>query len=217
MKKRVPAATVLLVAALLLCACAAPAPVPSLSPVTDTGAVYSHEKSGFTITYPADWTVLSDTDISSLYAQISDQIKSMYKNPAEYEAALEKNIPVSCAFLHPRDAAVDFNANINIVIMTVPAAQSKDIVGMAKQVAKEMESAVAAGTITTGEASAAKVGGLDAAVQPLTMKTQDVEVSEKQYYVAHNGYVAIITLSALDSAPADLDTLQKAVDNVRFK
>jgi hypothetical protein len=219
MKRRFSVVLVIALIALFLSSCgltdlssiAAETPVPTLPPVTDTGAVYKNEDVGLTITYPEDWNVLSNEDIESLYAEAWNTIKEMYKDPSELEKYKEQNIPVSYATLYPSDYREGFNPTINIVIMEGDL--GSDIVSFAAQSVKAMKQA-ASGVLEYGEIQSCKVGGIDAAVADFTIEQMGVKLAEKQYYIYKNQHLIIITLCYIN--PEALGTMQKAVDNVRF-
>ncbi len=215
MKKVIPLVLVVALIALLLPACSAP--LPSLPPVTDKGASYTDEKSGLTITFPEDWTLLSEQEILDLSAQTVAALKDQYRDPAAFEKALQQNVPVAYAFLHPVDYAGAFNANVNVIIMDVPSALTSNIVAFAKTAVVEMSKQMSGVRMDLGEVQPAKVGGLDAAVVDMSQTQLGLEMTQKQFYVARNGRLAIITLSAASDHAEELDTLQKAVDNIRFK
>lgn len=222
MKRKFFAILVIALTALFLSSCgladisspAAETPAPTLPPVTDTGVVYTNEDVGMTITYPEDWTVLSDEQIDTAYAKIWNSIKEMYKDPSELEKYKEQAIPVSFAFLHPLDYSEGTNPNINIIIMKGDLGSDLDIVSFTKQTAKEATKQAASAAVQYGDILLCKVGGIDAAAADLTSEQMGIKLTQKQYYIYKNKHLIIITLT--DSNPEGLDTLQKAVDNVRF-
>ena len=222
MKRRFSVVLIIALIAFFLSSCgltdlsflAAETPAPTLPPVTDTGVVYTNEDIGMTITYPEDWTVLSDEDIEFAYAQMWDTMKEMYKDPSELEKYKEQNIPVSFAFLHPLNYGEGFNPNINIIIVKNDLGSDVDIVSYAKQVAKETTKQTASGVVEYGEILPCKVGGIDAAAVDLTSVQVGIKLTQKQYYIYKDQHLVIMTLS--DSKPDGLVTLQKAVDNIRF-
>jgi len=222
MKRRSAAILIIALTALFLSSCGVIDPSPTvtetptltLPPVTDTGAVYTNEDIGMTITYPEDWTVLSDEDIGTAYAKIWDKIKEMYKDPSELEKYKEQTIPASIAFLHSLNYVEGFNPNINIIVMKYDVGSNIDIVAFTKQTAKEATKQAASGAVEYGAIQPCKVGGIDAAAADLTSEQTGIKLTQKQYYIYKNQHLIIITLT--DTNPEGIDTLQKAVDNVRF-
>lgn len=186
-----------------------------MPPVTDKGVVYYNEKADITITYPEGWLVLSDDEIDELLGGVRNGILNAYKDPAEAERALQQNIPVSWAFI-TQEKYPNMNMNLTkidpyITVMVMDEATpytDKCWYG-------DGSSEPIRNILTFGNWKNAKVGGVSATFRYIGQVQDIVGLIQKEYCVYRKGYKIYISLHATD--PAEIDALQRAVNNTRFQ
>jgi PBP1b-binding outer membrane lipoprotein LpoB len=172
---------------------------------------YVNDDMGFGIIYPEDFNTLSEDEINTAMADNIESIKAMFGDPEEAEAAIKQSVPVSQTLKYPSDYADGINANINIIVQEVPPID--DIVDVTSQIVQGANSQTS-GLMTFEEPTAAQVGGKDAAVTYAIINVPDMELITEQYYVANNGRLAIISLSASDEE--ELNELEAIIDTIEF-
>jgi hypothetical protein len=193
---------------------ASPASVAPSAAVEVKGQTYTHAGTGFTITYPEDWTMLGDAAIGTAWSAVITQINNTYTDAAEIAKAMRENVPVTVAMLHPTDYTGGFNANINVILQ-----ENVDMTGFpgileVADMSLEQANQQYGGGYQTEKAQAVKVGGQDAALVGLSQTTDSVTTLQKQYYMVRDNDFIVVTLTSQD--PADMATLQKAVDSIHF-
>lgn len=208
---------------LLLASCIQVNTTPSASPASAApaatkvevkGQVYTHAGTGFTITYPEGWTMLDDTAIGTAWASIIAQINNTYTDAVQIAKAMRENVPVTVAMLHPGDYTGGFNANINVILQeNVDMTGFPGILKMADMSA-DLANQQSGGNYHVDKAQSVKIGGQDAAVVSISQTADGVTTVQKQYYIVRDNDYIVITLTSQD--PADMATLQKAVDSIGF-
>lgn len=185
-----------------------PTPSPEPSPAPHTMIIGNI---GLTITYPDDWTVLRDDEIDTLYSRMIDLIKGQFKDPGSADKAIKESIPISMAMKYPVDYKAGFNPNINIIVKPLPGFLAKDMVGFVQEAIKQAKKQTSA-DITFGKPVSAKIGNAKGVVYNAQYKILGFTISEQQYYLSHDGYVAIITCASIDKT--DKKALQDMIKSI---
>ncbi|MEL7609044.1 MAG: hypothetical protein AAGU74_06020 [Bacillota bacterium] len=190
-----------LISAVLLAACA-PSYDPPKSNEELYGAtkdlVYTNTYLGFSLTYPAGWTILDDEQINELWAQGIEQIKAAFTDAEEAEKAVSENIPVEVAFRYPLGYADGFNDNFNMIIKEAPAQMTANIKEAAESIAAVAEEA--SGSLKYEQPQIVTISGVELAVMDATQNALGFETRSKQILFARKNYLVICTLSAGDAA-----------------
>lgn len=163
--------------------------------------------------YPDGWTVLTNDQINQFYAKNIEFLKSQFTDSQAFENAVQENIPISVAMKHPMDYTIGFNATINVLVKPVPAFLTKDIVALAKEAINVAKSSVSA-DVTFSKPVKAKIGKRNGAMCDIKYKALGLTIDESQYYIAKDGYVAIITCAWMDKA--DKKVLQSIIKSIQF-
>ncbi len=189
----------------------APSPTPALSTQQDNTLIVANMD--MILKYPDGWTVLTNDQINQFYAKNIEFLKSQFTDSQAFENAVQENIPISVAMKHPMDYTIGFNATINVLVKPVPAFLTKDIVALAKEAINVAKSSVSA-DVTFSKPVKAKIGKRNGAMCDIKYKALGLTIDESQYYIAKDGYVAIITCAWMDKA--DKKVLQSIIKSIQF-
>jgi hypothetical protein len=171
---------------------------------------YVNEDIGLGIIYPDDFTTLSEEEIRAMMAEVIENAEFIYNDPEEVEEMLKQIVPTSMTMKHPFDYIDGHNSGIT---MLVYRGSVDDIVDFADNVNNNAGDVVAY-EAAFGEATATQLGGKDAAVLYAKSDFADTEVLQAQYYVANNGYLAMIALTAGNEE--ELNELEEIMDTIEF-
>lgn len=177
---------------------------------SDSG--YTNDYLGLSISYPEGYTVLTKEKIDELFKNNIDALKAQFNDPEKADDAIRNSVPIAMALKHPLDYSKGFNPSINIIVESADSAYTKDIVSFAKRVAEEAKKQTIA--ITYGEVQKVKIDGKDAAFLDASQTQNNIDISQRQYYIARKNYVVIITLTV--SVSSDMDDMVKAVEGIKF-